>query len=232
MPPLDGATLDALWDFNDPAGSHTRLERARDAASGTMRAELTTQIARALGLQQRFAEGHALLEAIADDHPIVRQRIALERGRLFNSAGYPDRAQSHFADARQIDADPFLTVDALHMLAIVDASHAEEWTAEGLNLASASKDPRVRRWEGSLLNNLGWTYADRDDLARALTTLKQAETWFAAHGTGHQIHIAQWSVAHILRRLGRTDEASIILERLRTNDPPDRFVDEELALLS
>jgi hypothetical protein len=50
--------LDELWDFSDPKGSEQRL-RAADTnrfALRTDRNELATQIARALGMQSRFAE--------------------------------------------------------------------------------------------------------------------------------------------------------------------------------
>jgi hypothetical protein len=57
--------LDELWDFGDPAGSERRLaaEAASRAHTDAERAELLTQQARALGLQERFGAGQALLES-------------------------------------------------------------------------------------------------------------------------------------------------------------------------
>jgi hypothetical protein len=51
--------LDELWDFGDPAGSERRLasEAASQAHTDAERAELLTQQARALGLQERFGAG-------------------------------------------------------------------------------------------------------------------------------------------------------------------------------
>jgi hypothetical protein len=87
--------------------------------------EVSTQIARTLGLQRKFAEAHALLDAIEPrltglpTH--VRVRYLLERGRVFNSSGAPERAVPLFAEALELaeaDKDEFYAVDAAHMLGI------------------------------------------------------------------------------------------------------------------
>ncbi len=64
---LDPLVLDRLWDFSDPAGSEQRLREAIDRAptDSTEHAELTTQLARALGLQDRFDDARALLDVVA-----------------------------------------------------------------------------------------------------------------------------------------------------------------------
>ena len=87
--------LDELWDFSDPAGSEARLRQAaHDQTDAAARAELETQVARALGLQERYAEAHAILDGIDVSGDVVAARAALERGRLHNSAGDPERAES------------------------------------------------------------------------------------------------------------------------------------------
>ena len=53
-----------------------------------------------------------------------------------------------------------------------------------------------------------------------------------AHGTAHQVHVARWSIAHILRRTGRPEEARALLLDLKENSEPDTYVDDELALLN
>ncbi|MBN9174199.1 MAG: hypothetical protein J0I70_08605, partial [Microbacterium sp.] len=116
--------LDELWDFGDAAASEARLRAAADAASGADADELQTQVARALGLQGRFAAADAVLDALDPDaSPTVRVRADLERGRLRNSAGEPDAAVPLFERAAEAAASArlfFLEVDALHMLAIAD----------------------------------------------------------------------------------------------------------------
>ena len=57
--------VQTLWDFDDPAGSEQRLRSAADVAEGSQRLVLLTQVARALGLQERYDEGHALLDELA-----------------------------------------------------------------------------------------------------------------------------------------------------------------------
>ena len=108
--PLDPELLDKLWDFGDAAGSEQRLRQALGVAviGGTAHAELTTQLARSLGLQGRFDEAGEVLDSIdaaspgfqhVDTAPVVRIRLSLERGRLLNSAGDPAAAIEHFRDA-------------------------------------------------------------------------------------------------------------------------------------
>ena len=63
---LDVALLDALWNFDDPVGSEARFRRAIDAApaDSTQWAELSTQLARSIGLQGRYDEARALLDEL------------------------------------------------------------------------------------------------------------------------------------------------------------------------
>ena len=231
MAHLDGTLLDSLWGDFDAEAAEPRLREARMAAEGNVADELITQMARAAGLQERYQQGHALLDTIANDDPVVQQRIALERGRLYHSAGDSLTARPLFQRAVEIDADPFLTVDALHMLAIVNPSNARYWYNWGMRLATESSDPRVQRWEGSLRNNWAWTLVDNYLPEEALAEFFAAEEWFYAHGTAHQVHVARWSIAHILRRTGRPEEARALLLDLKENSEPDSYVDEELALL-
>lgn len=232
MTHLDSTYLDTLWGDFEAEPAAQRFREAINAAEGTVADELTTQLARATGLMERFVQAHALLDTIQTDDPVVQQRILLERGRLHNTAGDAFTARPFFQQAVEIDADPYLTVDALHMLAIVNPSNARYWYNWGLRMAQESDDPRVQRWEGSLRNNWAWTLVDNYLPEEALAEFFAAEEWFILHGTDQQIHIARWSSAHILRRTGRPEEARAILLDLKEHDAPDPYVDEELALLN
>lgn len=231
MAHLDGDELDTLWDYADPAGSEQRFREALRTAEGTVADELSTQLARACGLQDRFKQAHALLDLIQSDDPVVQQRMLLERGRLHNAAGDPVTARPLFQQAYVMASDPYLTLDALHMLAIVNPSNARYWYGLGMRMITESANPRLQRWEGSLRTNWAWTLLDNSIGEEALQEFIAAEEWFAEHGTAQQTHVARWSVAHVLRLTGRNDEAREILLYLRANDDPDSFVDEELALL-
>src|SRR3954451_12205042 len=101
--------LDALWDFSDPQASEARFRNAA-AAGGTTGLLASTQLARALGLQERFEEAHAVLDA-ADAAtgdargaaaPQLRARSALERGRLWRSAGDTAAARPFFEVAATV----------------------------------------------------------------------------------------------------------------------------------
>ena len=184
--------LDELWDFGDPAGSQRRFAAEVVAPTHTdaERAELVTQQARALGLQERFAEGRSLLESLdpAAD-AAVRTRLKLETGRLLSSSGNADAAVTEFADAAAIAGSNgllFLEIDALHMLAIADQSRSLEWAAKAIDRAQAAPQDRTRRWLISLYNNLGCTYSDAGDLDQAMRAFRQAREWAERIGTAQQ----------------------------------------------
>ncbi len=184
--------LDELWDFEDPAGSEQRfaVEEASESYTDSERAELVTQRARALALQQRFEDGHALIDSLGDPaDAVVRTRVALETGRLLNSAGQPAEAVPEFEAAESTARTAgllFLQIDALHMLAIADEARSSEWAAQAMSLARAAPDDRTRRWLVSLHNNLGWWHFDNGRLNEALENFQQAQEWAERVGTEQQ----------------------------------------------
>ncbi|MBW9092378.1 hypothetical protein JNB62_01635 [Microbacterium jejuense] len=191
---LSQARLDELWDFSDPAGSEVRLRRAAESERDAgVRAELHTQVARALGLQERFAEADAALDAVPIDDDAVAARAALERGRVRNSAGAPDAAIPYFTAAVDAASRPdlvFLRVDALHMLAIADAEQADAWTDAAHATLDAVEDPRTLRWRVALHNNTGWRLLDAGRIAEAVTAFEAARDAAVRWGTPQQV---QWA---------------------------------------
>lgn len=130
---LDQTTLDRLWDFENPELSERRFRDAMDDQDYDVyeRAELATQLGRAIGLQGRFEEADGLLDSIdGEEEPTVGIRILIERGRILNSSGQAAMAVPLFEQAAELGdhlGEEFLAVDALHMLAIADSAHAEPW---------------------------------------------------------------------------------------------------------
>jgi tetratricopeptide (TPR) repeat protein len=228
-----------LWDFDDPAGSEQRFRAAAEIAEGVDRLVLLTQVARSLGLQERYDEAHAVLDDLAVDSPEVATRVALERGRLLRSAGEPDEAGPHF-DAAAVTAREAgleaLHVDALHMAALVaPADDQQRRTEEALAVARGSSDETARNWDASLLNNLGMTHADAGDWPAALAAFEDALAARQRIGDDSRTRVARWMVGWALRNLGRTDEARVVQTRLKAEleaaGAQDPYVDEELALL-
>jgi tetratricopeptide (TPR) repeat protein len=229
---LDGARLDALWDFADPAGSARRLQE--ESAEEPARSELDTQVARALGLQGDFAGGDAVLDAIDSTDAVVTIRVALERGRLLNSSGRPADAVPYFSAALETaveHGEDFLAVDAAHMLGIAQPERSAEWTERGIRIVDSSTDDRAKRWAIALHNNRGWALHDDGHFDEALAEFELADAAAKAHGTQEQQHVAQWAIARCLRSLGRIPEALAIQEQLFAADPTDEYVVEELAAL-
>jgi tetratricopeptide (TPR) repeat protein len=235
---LDPALLDSLWDFSDPAASAERLADAAAHATPSAAAELRTQHARALGLAGDRAGADAVLDAITDQvtdpSPVLAIRVALERGRLVNSAGSRPEAVPFFTEALELAraaSEDFLAIDAAHMLAIADEERSGEWTAQGIHIVDATTDPRAQRWGIALHNNLAWTHHDAGLFEEALAEFEAADAAARAHGSTEQQEIAQWSIARCLRSLGRRAEALAIQERLLELRPDDEYVHEELAAL-
>jgi len=239
--------IDRLWDFSDPAASEERFREAADDDThpAHVRAVLATQLARALGIQGRTAEALAVLEAVAAegipaedperDAAEVRARVAIERGRILAAADRRAEAVPELTRGVReaaLAGSPFLVLDALHMLALNDEGHEEEWAAEGLDVLSTSRDPRVLRWGVALHNNLGWTMHDAGRAEAALAQFEQAVESADRYGTAEQQHVARWSVARCLRTLGRTEEALDLQRELARARPDDPYVQAELAELA
>lgn len=196
---LEQKTLDQLWNFDDPAGSEARFRAAAadESYDDDERAELTTQLGRAIGLQGRYEEADALLDSVDADEPTVAVRVLLERGRVLNSSGHPGMAVPLFEQAAELAdhlGEEFLAVDALHMLAIADSAHAETWTRSALEYASTVHDDRTKRWIVSLHNNLGWTLHDAGRCTEAMGEFQLAEQWADRIGTPHQQELAREAI--------------------------------------
>ena len=198
--------LDELWDFSDAAGSEARLRAAADAETdASTRAELQTQVARALGLQSRFDDADALLDSLTIDDAAVAARAALERGRVRNSSGDLAGAMPYFLaalDAASGAGLTFLQVDALHMLAIAEPDQAEQWTDAAFAALVGVDEPRTLRWRVSLHNNIGWRLFDEGRLAEAVTSFESARDAATRWGTPQQVQWADEALAEARAALG------------------------------
>jgi tetratricopeptide (TPR) repeat protein len=228
-----------LWDFDDPEASEQRFRAQAELAEPDDRLVLMTQVARALGLQEKYDEGHSVLDDLSPTEDEVAVRIALERGRLFRSEGDPDQARPLFeAAARSAQAAGLeaLHVDALHMTALV-ADPADQLAIgrHALAVARASTDPQARDWDASLLNNIGMAHAEAGDFGAALAAFEDALAARERIGDPGRTRVARWMVGWALRNLGRRDEALEVQRSLKAEldaaGLSDPHVDEELALL-
>ena len=197
---LDQQTLDRLWDVDNPGLSETRFRAALAdmAFDADERAELSTQLGRAIGLQGRFEEADALLDSIDGDEPTVAVRVLLERGRVLNSGGHAQMAVPLFEQAAELAdhlGEEFLAVDALHMLAVADSAHADTWTRSALEYASTVHDERTKCWLVALHNNLGWTLHDAGRCTEAMVEFQLAGQWAERVGTPRQQELAREAIA-------------------------------------
>ncbi|MGZ6754114.1 MAG: tetratricopeptide repeat protein [Nocardioides sp.] len=228
-----------LWDFDDPAGSEQRFRAEAEGAEPDDRVVLMTQVARALGLQEKYDEGHQVLDDLSPTTDEAAVRIALERGRLLRSSGRPVEARPFFEAAATSAQGPdleALRVDALHMVALAaEPADRLALTEAALAVARASRTPAARDWDASLLNNVGMTHADAGEWEEALEAFQEALTARVRIGEESRTRVARWMVAWALRHLGRTAEALAMQQALRADleasGEQDPYVDEELELL-
>jgi tetratricopeptide (TPR) repeat protein len=245
--------LKPLWIFDDPAESERRFRTALASATGDDRFVLQTQIARTYGLRGRFDEARALLRDLEPQlgrvGPEARVRYWLELGRTYASATHPAQSQTTKAKAsarsayrraielaREHRLDD-LQIDALHMMAFVDTSPADQlkWGEAALAVAQHSAQPSAKAWEASVRNNIGYALLQLDRNEEALEQLQRALALRERATDAEATWVARWMVARALRALGRMDEALAIQHRIeRERDAahaPDPEVFEELELL-
>lgn len=226
------------WDYGDPVGTEGRFRELLQSGGGDAqyRLQLLTQIARTLGLQERFEEAQRLLDEVAEEMEpggVVQVRYLLEQGRVYGKSGQLERSVPLFLEAaalaEQIGAD-YYAVDALHMMGIVvPPGERLEWNEKAIAYAEKAGDPWARNWLGSLYNNVGWTLFDQERYEEALAAFEQALAQREAQGDEAEIAIAQWCVARVLRALGRVEEALAIQRELEALPEPDGFNFEEIA---
>jgi tetratricopeptide (TPR) repeat protein len=231
--------LRALWDFDDAPASEQRFRALAETADEPLATYALTQVARALGLQERYDDGRTVLDDLAPADPEGRARVALERGRLLRSAGDETGSRPLFeaaaAEAQAVGLEE-LTVDALHMVAlVVDPADRLAAHQTALARARAASDPAARDWDASLLNNIGMEHADAGEHGAALGAFEEAVAARERIGDPARTRVARWMVGWSLRHLGEVDRAREVQLALKSEldaiGETDPYVDEELALL-
>lgn len=242
-PPL----YDSYWNYAKPDETAVRFRELLPAvkASGDRSAhlQLLTQLARTHSLQQQFDEAHRLLDEVemqlASDLPEVTIRYLLERGRTFSSAGEKEQARVLFSKAYRLAKEneaEYYAVDAAHMMGIAAETVDEQlaWNETAVAAAEGSDRPYVKRWLGSLYNNIGWSYHARGEFDKALGWFERAEHFFRSDFPNKgRARIARWAIARTLRSLGEVDEAlamqTALLKENRARSEEDGYVYEELG---
>jgi tetratricopeptide (TPR) repeat protein len=166
------------------------------------------------------------------------ERLRRAGGQAKGGAADPETARTA-ADAHRLATEAGaggLALDALHMQAIAAGATdgpaaARAVDEQALAEIEATEDPQVRRWLGSILNNLGWDLHDSGEPERALTGFERAVEIRAEADDHPAWVVARWCVGRTLRTLGRYDEALALMEELAA-DPvgaEDDYVAEEIA---
>jgi tetratricopeptide (TPR) repeat protein len=216
--------IDTLWDYEDPGGTEIAfralLERSRPVAIHGYVAELSSQLARALGFQRRISEAHRTLdeaECLAGsgtDAARARLRARLERGRLHAQARDLARARACFLEVWELAracGEDFHAIDAAHMLAIVDRDESLTWGDRALQFTEASTQAEAKRWFGTLHHNHGVRYLELGHPGQAARHLRLAIADYEARGDRAKARTARCYLGRAVRLSGQPDEALAML---------------------
>ncbi len=237
--------IDSLWDYGNPAETEKKFREilllAKKQKDNSYLLELETQIARTLGLQMKFEEAHKLLDSVMKKvkptQETVRVRYMLERGRAYNSSCEKEKAkeifESCYHQAKKYKLDLY-AVDAAHMMGAVEKGNESlRWNEIAIKDAEESKDEKARRWLGSLLNNIGWTYHEMKDYEKALSNFEKALEFRMGQKNESEIKIMKWCVARCLRSMNKIDESlkmqRELLKEFESIKKEDGFVYEEIG---
>lgn len=245
--------LEALWDFSRPDVSEQRFLDALADASEDEALILQTQIARTYGLRGEFDTARQVLEAVeakvAQASAEARVRYHLELGRSHASATHKssdrsaardETARRHYLLAAELAESAGLdglAIDALHMMSFVETEPSDQldWNERALTLLARSDQPAAKRWEASLLHNVGYAKHLAGDLDGALDAFQLARAARERADQTEAMHVADWMIAWTLRAKGVFAEALAIQLRLEQAwdelGRPDPYVYEELVHL-
>ncbi len=241
---MAAVNFDDLWNYEDPVASEKSfrdlLAASKHAFGPDWDIELQTQIARTLGLQQKFVEAHALLDTIEKQlsitPPLVRVRYYLERGRAYNSDKKTDSAKLNFKlafDLANQEMLDFYTIDAAHMLAIAIPEESHNWNELAIDIANQSTDTRARGWRGSLYNNLGWAHFSAAKYDSAMLAFDKALAARREQGKPEPIRTARWCLARCMRATGQFESAlkeqRELMQEADSAKQPDGYIYEEIA---
>ncbi|MFG0331600.1 MAG: hypothetical protein ACF8PN_17065 [Phycisphaerales bacterium] len=197
------------------------FELAVDAGNRSVATEAASQAGRCRLLDGDLEGGRTWLDRAREfatrDDPDGWSRYRGVLGRLQWKKGDRPTATKTFIDmCAYCESHDRLdrAIDAAHMVALTgDDDEQIEWARRGIQLAERSEH---RRWLGPLWNNLGWNLCDRGEFDAALEALRNARESHYEFGDAHNRLVADWSVASLLRRLGRVAEARQALEPVKS----------------
>jgi tetratricopeptide (TPR) repeat protein len=210
------AQADGLFKTQDyeQAGEAFEKLAARAAAEGDTEAlvEASAMRARSYLALGRPDDGRAWLEraagAATNEQPLGWSRYLSVKGRFEWKDGDNEAATRTFRELYDYSRGHELwsrAVDAANMISITgEPSERFDWSRRGIEMAEAGG---MTGWLGPLWNNLGWNYHDAGRYDEAYDALVKAREYHYMKEAELPRLIADYSVAHVEMKLGRTDEA-------------------------
>ncbi len=238
--------IDTLWDYSNPKQTEILFkDLLKDyPKEGEWTISLKTQLARAMGMQQKFDSATAVLDDVEGelkkDMAEANTRYNLEMGRVVFSSGDRDKAREYFQRAIDISEGgdiPMLYLDALHMMAMVlPPEEGIKYNLMSIEYIEKSENDVLSGWLGPLYNNTAWTYNDLGEYDKAMKLFLKDAEFRQAIGDDRGYLITQYSIGFTHRQMGNIDRALQMQEELRSTIeenrlPPDGYNLEELGEL-
>lgn len=183
--------------------------------------EACAQVARMHSIAGEFEKGRPWLkrakEAASEDEPKGWSRYLGVRGRFeWQDQKDNEKARRTFIEMYEYCRKHELfrrELDAAHMVAIVAPKDEQiAWSLKAIDAAEKADD---QGWLAVLWNNLGWTYDENDMVEKSLVALINAQKYHYADGSAHSRLVADFGVAHALRRNGKLVAAREMLADAR-----------------
>jgi len=210
------AEADATFRGRDYAGAGEMFESISEdafaAGDTTAYVQACAMRARSHLAVNKKEEGREWL-ALAADHadaadPIAWTSYLGARGRFEWQDGDLETATATFRGMFDYCQERDMwekAVDAAHMVALTGpAEERYDWGLRGIDMAERGG---MEGWLGPLWNNLGWEYHDAGRYEESLEALEKAREYHYKGGNDIPKLIADYSVAHVERMLGRLDES-------------------------
>lgn len=220
----DAATLLERGDQHFDARSYDNARRvyqlAAVAAGGegdeARYVEAASQVAHVQALTGELEDARSWLESATDriegGAPRAWSRWLIARGALEHAEGKEERALATFEEAYEharASDQPVRAVQAAQWATVAAGDERSvRWARNAIQVARGLEQPLL---VASLWRQLGFLLEERSLHQEALDAFEQARTWTPADAE-RALLIADWSVGHGLRKVGRHAEARVILE--------------------
>ena len=237
-----------MWDFSDPLASEKNFrEKMKKHSNSAFEVwELQTQVARALGLQEKFFQAFQVLDSIqagleyapvCESKDLVGIRYNLERGRILLLTEKIEDSIRYFRFAYKLAMKISaydLSIDAIKMLLnLTSVNERIDLGLKGISIATERGNENLYSSIGELATGVGQAYLENKEYQKAIEQFMHARDIFSKLIDAENARTSRRSICIAQRGLGNYKEALLELrmqeEWLKKSDNLDGIVFQEIA---